>query len=677
MENNNYSDIWKRIKNDLSKVVDFFSEKLSSKNISVQNRRETLRDLGNQLGETPDASEKISIRDSIGYEQSAATIESSALAQISKAIEDPFFLRIVTSKGLNRSAYYISEHISEPSIGLVSYTAPFAALRFYEVGEINNAYKILEKEDIKARRKDLLWIRHTSQAQNFVCDGKNIQKFEISAAHKPVDIEVLKDNAKIAIDTMNKSANVMLEPDKSPQYVLGEITREMRKEQDEIMRAPANGVLLIEGSAGSGKTNIAFHRLDYLIKEQLIPPEMMVAFCYNVSLRKYLESVRKDLGLQAVHIYSIDSWLNQLVVKATAFKVEYHDNVYDGLLRSKEIIDILERFVRHNQEAGLRDPINAKNFLDKFYISDCFRKYALSVGQPIEGASSLSQRKSVSGAEAAVLAWWLVTKEKWAWLVTSGLWMSDKEWREKKKGDHGIRIFKHILVDEVQDFTPIQMAVLNCMHDNSMTIVGDITQVIYGQELKSWDDLGIQIDNEMMLKTSHRSSLETTLFANAIASSISSSVSANKVSKRGLLPKVFIEKDHVSALGRAVSIIKELKSCDPRASIVVAFPSNKFVTDSLPIFKSSRIDAYVAKGDTWNFSNKVHLTTYQQLKGLEFDHVIVIGLNDFERWHTFKNKNQIVYTTITRARKRVYIIAESDLPKFFDGIDQELYEKIQ
>ena len=48
---------------------------------------------------------------------------------------------------------------------------------------------------------------------------------------------------------------------------LDSIADKMREEQDTIMRAPYQGITLVKGPAGSGKTNIAFHRIVYLINE--------------------------------------------------------------------------------------------------------------------------------------------------------------------------------------------------------------------------------------------------------------------------------------------------------------------------------------------------------------------------------------------------------------------------
>jgi len=46
---------------------------------------------------------------------------------------------------------------------------------------------------------------------------------------------------------------------------LKEVVATIQKEQNEIIRWPKNLPIIVQGSAGSGKTTIALHRLAYLI----------------------------------------------------------------------------------------------------------------------------------------------------------------------------------------------------------------------------------------------------------------------------------------------------------------------------------------------------------------------------------------------------------------------------
>lgn len=85
------------------------------------------------------------------------------------------------------------------------------------------------------------------------------------------------------------------------------------------------------------------------------------------------------------------------------------------------------------------------------------------------------------------------------------------------------------------------------------------------------------------------------------------------------------------------------------------------------------VKSYVAKRNNWEFTDKVAVTTYHQIKGLQFDYVFILGMNEFDNIG-FSNKNNVLYTTVTRAQKRVFINCLKNLPKMIQNIDKDLYE---
>lgn len=61
-----------------------------------------------------------------------------------------------------------------------------------------------------------------------------------------------------------------------------------------------------------------------------------------------------------------------------------------------------------------------------------------------------------------------------------------------------------------------------------------------------------------------------------------------------------------------------------------------------------------------------------QVKGLEFDYVFILGLNDYQQLNV-PNMDKVIYTVVTRAQKRVYIAYCQQLPDILKGVDQDLY----
>jgi len=77
---------------------------------------------------------------------------------------------------------------------------------------------------------------------------------------------------------------------------------------------------------------------------------------------------------------------------------------------------------------------------------------------------------------------------------------------------------RHIILDEVQDYTPVQLAYLAHAYPQSrLTLVGDINQrALIGNHLVSLSDIGLEEFTEVELSTSYRSTSEITRFCTAI-----------------------------------------------------------------------------------------------------------------------------------------------------------------
>ena len=97
------------------------------------------------------------------------------------------------------------------------------------------------------------------------------------------DIEVKKESLKDKVITKKENEVVK-------SSTLDSIADKMREEQDTIMRAPYQGITLVKGPAGSGKTNIAFIRIVYLINECSSKFNQDLRIRYNVALKKYLST---------------------------------------------------------------------------------------------------------------------------------------------------------------------------------------------------------------------------------------------------------------------------------------------------------------------------------------------------------------------------------------------------
>ncbi len=160
---------------------------------------------------------------------------------------------------------------------------------------------------------------------------------------------------------------------------LKDIVNTIQKEQDEIIRADRNKVVVVNGVAGSGKTTIALHRVAYLLynyRQQLTdkvlilgPNDIFMDYISEVlpnlgetAVRNetFLSFAYKELGLKE-EVLDITSYLEEVLRgnKAIIDEIKYKS--------SKEFIELLDKKISEIEENYF--DIKAVKFLDKEVVS--------------------------------------------------------------------------------------------------------------------------------------------------------------------------------------------------------------------------------------------------------------------------------------------------------------------
>ncbi|MFL0166188.1 RNA polymerase recycling motor HelD [Candidatus Clostridium helianthi] len=103
---------------------------------------------------------------------------------------------------------------------------------------------------------------------------------------------------------------------------LKEVVATIQKEQNEIIRWPKNLPIIVQGSAGSGKTTIALHRLAYLIyryKESMSGDEILV-LAPNKLFLSYISDILPSLGAEEVNQSTFEEMvLSKLKLKGKVY----------------------------------------------------------------------------------------------------------------------------------------------------------------------------------------------------------------------------------------------------------------------------------------------------------------------------------------------------------------------
>ncbi|MDU6296189.1 UvrD-helicase domain-containing protein [Clostridium celatum] len=618
-------------------------------------------------------------------------------------ISSPYFCKVATDDG----NIYISKYKKDYENDIVLFTDNIAKLRFYDVDEsekINGRkHTVNEKIDYIIEESLLKQFIHYKKDLSYIFDGENTTVIKgkmpkVKKATKPVG------DRKIGMQ---------------------EIIDRMKLEQDAVMRAPEIGVTLINGAAGTGKTNIAIHRLRYLLNEfgSMFKEKNMALVCFNVALKEYLNNVIGDLNLSNIQVFSYDKWAYNLVRQYSNINyINYNAKINDETLlayKSTRYADKLYKYVERLKEQIEDEIINDK--IVRYYIPDNYIfNHIITIKdifelrnemiESIEGMPDFNDTKLlIDKSLEGILKKYYVTQIDFtnnvfilnATNILYKFYISEElkeefndaffyyktlfQNRANKyelysvmyllsliSGDINkeLKVYDHIAIDEVQDFLPIQLKSLKNMSTYSMTLAGDVNQKIFNTDINKWAELGIEVDNFYTLKEVHRSTVQTINLANALIGE--DEIINDNSGLKPLLVNVNGLKDNIEKL---INAINEIKERNKDASIVVVYPDSKKLNYIDEELNKNGISSYVALKDEWDFTKDVSVTNYHQVKGLEFDHVFILGLNDFESY-SYENKDKILYTLLTRSRERVYMYYKKCIPEILEKIDKNLYEMI-
>jgi DNA helicase IV len=100
---------------------------------------------------------------------------------------------------------------------------------------------------------------------------------------------------------------------------MGDIVATIQREQDEIIRSPLGGVLMVQGGPGTGKTAVALHRAAYLLYTHRFPLERQGVLVVgpNPLFLRYIERVLPSLGETGVTLSTVAGLVPEIRVRAT------------------------------------------------------------------------------------------------------------------------------------------------------------------------------------------------------------------------------------------------------------------------------------------------------------------------------------------------------------------------
>lgn len=220
--------------------------------------------------------------------------------------------------------------------------------------------------------------------------------------------------------------------------------------------------------------------------------------------------------------------------------------------------------------------------------------------------------------------------------------------------------YHHVIVDEAQDFSPFQIAILKQMtQGNSFTILGDLSQAIHEYHgIQSWDEF-LEIFNldevkYYELNRSYRSTMEIIHFANEIIMKANIPVSlANPVFRSGEKVKMI----QVEESNRNTTIINTIEQMQHNKMDTIAIIGR--TEDECSLIHSALsevgLSANFIHSKQRKYKGGISVVPVYLAKGLEFDAVLLIDVDE-QHYEATTNDAKLLYVGCTRALHKLCVL---------------------
>lgn len=231
---------------------------------------------------------------------------------------------------------------------------------------------------------------------------------------------------------------------------------------------------------------------------------------------------------------------------------------------------------------------------------------------------------------------------------------------------NGKLTFDHVVIDEAQDFSPFQVAVLDrFVKGHSFTILGDLSQGIhYYKGVRTWEEMQTLFEPDetayFALTRSYRSTMEIIEFANEILRrGVGSELLAVPVFRSG--DPVRLEPAIGDQRWQVISNALEQASSGNYRTIALLTRTLHEAEQLHAYLLEQSIEAHLIHNDNKQYEGGISVLPVYLSKGLEFDAVIV---TDVDTEHYGPRDAKLLYVGCTRALHELWLLHGEQLPEY-------------
>lgn len=487
------------------------------------------------------------------------------------------------------------------------------------------------------------------------------------------------------------------------------IVATIQKEQNEIIRNEHARHLIIQGVAGSGKTSIALHRIAFLLyrfKGSISSKDILI-ISPNKVFAGYISNVLPELGEETVDEISMEEIAHELFEHRVKFQ-SFFEQVSELLEKndpklierisfksSPEFLQKTDEYLTHLENTGFKPEnimVKGKPVPDWFIqesfekyarlpllkrfnevvndiVNNVFRYYKVEVQYKDRTELHKTIRNMFPSYNVKVLY-----KGFYEWLGKPELLKmkarSTYEWADvyallyfkmRIEGLPPYSKIKHVVIDEMQDYSVVQYRVLSRLFPCKKTILGDINQSVNpfsSSNLAVIQGVFGDAESITMLK-SYRSTYEITEFTKTLGKS----VAVDAVERHGDEPEIVTaqnDRDEAAVIEKRIAVFE--KSTYNSLGIICKTQKQ---ADQLYKRLHAPADMKLLNKSSAAFGSGIVITTAHLSKGLEFDAVIVPGCS-LKNYANAADR-QMLYVACTRAMHQLTLTFTGKPSAFLSG----------
>ena len=432
--------------------------------------------------------------------------------------------------------------------------------------------------------------------------------------------------------------------------------------QREVLYLPAHGHTVVLGTAGSGKTTLAILRSLHLSDPPTAHGGRTLLVTFNRCLVTYMThlagAVQRPVDVRNYHHF------------ARGYLGSRNKLPWGSISKSDERLHFIEAAVNAARNAGAQSATldRPREFFDEEF--QWIQRHGIGSEQEYVDAERTGRSTRVRRAErAAVFDLYRRYLERRAQAGKLYDWDDlASAVRRELADDAGERFYRHVVIDEGQDFSPEMLRSLAAAipRDGSLTFFGDIAQQIYGHRM-SWRNAGLNAPRIWRFQENYRNTKQIARLALELAAmphfpDDPDLVEPTAPAADGPLP-VLLHRPNESAerelvvsratdLARTGTVAVLLRTREQEAAVLKGLPRG-----ATRLHRDLKV---------WPTGPGLFYGTYHASKGLEFDTVFMPFLSD-ERWphppdveilgreEAAVRDSRLLYVGITRARSTLVL----------------------